>query len=137
MIILGLSAYPARSQTIGPSPPTRTTTVTVTSGVTTVVGNTIISTTGATPATNVTGGTLNVDTNVAPTPGPITVQTVNGNALQANGGTERHYAPDERRATTLSLGRCNSSRLCLRLRRKRPTHLMVSPTVLSDILIQL
>jgi outer membrane autotransporter protein len=55
--------------------------------VTTVVGNTIISTTLMTPATNVTGGTLVLDTSAGPTPGPITVQTLNGNALQAGGGT--------------------------------------------------
>ena len=87
MILTAIFVCPARSQTIGPSPPTRTTTVTVTSGVTTVVGNTIISTTLMTPATNVTGGTLVLDTSAGPTPGPITVQTLNGNALQAGGGT--------------------------------------------------
>ena len=73
----------AMAQTVGPSPPTITATINVNAGTTTVVGNTTVSTTGATNATNVTGGTLLLDSAA----GPITLQTVNGNALQANGGT--------------------------------------------------
>jgi outer membrane autotransporter protein len=77
---------PALSQTIGPSPPTQTTTINVTSGTTTVLGNTIVST-GAANASNVTIGTLVWDANAGPLPGLITVQTTTGNALQAAGGT--------------------------------------------------
>ncbi|SEB92261.1 outer membrane autotransporter barrel domain-containing protein [Beijerinckia sp. 28-YEA-48] len=76
-----------RGQTIGPSPPTITTTTNVTSGTATVVGNTAIETTLATHATNVSGGTLILDGSAGPTPGPISVRTLNGNALQASGGT--------------------------------------------------
>jgi outer membrane autotransporter protein len=79
-------AVPAASQTIGPSPPTRTTTINVTSGTTTVVGSTVVST-GAANASNVTGGTLVWDANAGPLPGLITVQTSSGNALQAAGGS--------------------------------------------------
>ena len=75
----------ARSQIVGPSPPTITTTVNVASGVTTIVGSTAIATTGATNATNVTGGSLNIDALAGPTPGPINLQTVDGHALLANG----------------------------------------------------
>jgi len=81
-----LSSRPAASQTIGPSPPTRTTTINVTSGTTTVVGNTVVAVAGATNASNVTGGTLVWDAGAGPLPGLITVQTQNGNALQAAGG---------------------------------------------------
>jgi outer membrane autotransporter protein len=77
---------PARTQTIGPSPPTVTTTINVTAGTTTVVGNTAVSVAGATNASNVTGGTLVWDAAAGPLPGLITVQTQNGNALQAAGG---------------------------------------------------
>lgn len=78
---------PAIAQTIvGPSPPTITTTVNVASGLTIIVGSTNIATVGATNATNVTGGTLTLDSTAGPLPGPISIQTVNGNALQANGG---------------------------------------------------
>ncbi len=77
----------ATAQTVGPSPPTITTTTNVNAGTTTVVGSTNIATTGATNATNVTGGTLRLDTTAGPAPGPITLLTANGNALQASGGT--------------------------------------------------
>src|SRR6201986_5295048 len=77
---------PARTQTIGPSPPTVTTTINVTAGTTTVVGNTAVSVAGAAKASNVTGGTLVWDAAAGPLPGLITVQTQNGNALQAAGG---------------------------------------------------
>ena len=82
-----LLAIPAASQTVGPSPPTVTTTINVTSGTTTVIGSTAVSTTGATNASNVTGGTLVWDAAAGPLSGLITVQTQNGNALQAAGGT--------------------------------------------------
>lgn len=77
----------AFAQTVGPSPPTITAPINVTAGTTTVVGSTNVATTGATNASNVTGGTLLLDSAAGPRPGPITFQTVNGNALQANGGT--------------------------------------------------
>jgi len=82
---IAISLSPLLAQTVGPG--TVTTTMTVTSGTTTVVGNTAIATTGTTAATNVTGGTLVFDPTAGPIPGPINVRTVNGNALQANGGT--------------------------------------------------
>ncbi|MGO4839262.1 hypothetical protein AB4144_44155, partial [Rhizobiaceae sp. 2RAB30] len=85
LAFLALLPGEAGAQIIGPSPPTRTTTVNVTAGTTTIVGSTDIATTGTTNATNVTGGTLVVDTSALPSPGPITIQTVNGNALQAGG----------------------------------------------------
>ncbi|WP_213735688.1 autotransporter outer membrane beta-barrel domain-containing protein [Bradyrhizobium sp. dw_411] len=87
--IIVIAAIPSRvrSQTVGPSPPTVTTTVNVTSGTTTVVGGTVVSVTGATNASNVTGGTLVWDAAAGPLPGLITVQSQNGNALQAAGGT--------------------------------------------------
>jgi autotransporter family porin len=69
---------------VGPSPPTITTTIVVPPDKT-VVGNTNVATTGATPATNVTGGTLLLDTLFPTNQGPISVQSVNGNALQATG----------------------------------------------------
>lgn len=78
---------PAGSQTVGPSPPPITTTINVVSGTTTVLGSTVVTVTGATNASNVTGGTLLWDANAGPSPGPITVQTTTGNALQAAGGT--------------------------------------------------
>ncbi|PWK60316.1 autotransporter outer membrane beta-barrel domain-containing protein, partial [Aminobacter sp. AP02] len=81
------SQGPAIAQTVGPSPPTIATTINVTTGTTTVVGSTSVSTTAATNATNVTGGTLVIDSSAGPSPGPISFQSVNGNALQASGGT--------------------------------------------------
>ena len=88
-VIIVVAAIPSRvsSQTIGPSPPTVTTTVNVTAGTTTVVGSTVVAVTGATNASNVTGGTLVWDAAAGPLPGLITVQTQTGNALQAAGGT--------------------------------------------------
>lgn len=77
--------HAAQAQTVGPG--TVTTTVNVSSGTTTVLGNTTISTTGSTAATNVTGGTLTFNLTQGPSPGRIIVQSVNGNAVQANGGT--------------------------------------------------
>lgn len=82
---LGAGLAPASAQTVGPG--AITTTVNVTSGTTTVVGSTTVSTTGATHASNVTGGTLVIDSSAGASPGAISFQTVNGNALQANGGT--------------------------------------------------
>ena len=75
----------AQSQTIGPSPPPITTTINVSSGVTTIVGSTDVATTLTTPATNVTGGQLVIDSVAGPSPGAITIQTENGNAVQAIG----------------------------------------------------
>lgn len=87
MIAAAINSGPARSQTIGPSPPTVTSTINVTTGTTTVVGSTAVSVAGATNASNVTGGTLVWDAAAGPLPGLITVQSQNGNALQAAGGT--------------------------------------------------
>ncbi|MGO4671352.1 autotransporter outer membrane beta-barrel domain-containing protein [Bosea sp. 2YAB26] len=81
-----LSSLPLGAQTVGPSPPTITATINVTAGTTTVVGSTNVATPGATNASNVTGGTLVIDSLAVPLPGPITFQALNGNALQANGG---------------------------------------------------
>ena len=86
MLLFALSDT-VSAQTIGPSPPDITMTVNVTSGTTTVVGNTVISTTGTTAATNVTSGTLVFDCSAGTNPGPINVQTTSGNALNAAGGT--------------------------------------------------
>jgi outer membrane autotransporter protein len=87
--LIFVGAFPSRvkSQTIGPSPPTVTTTINVTTGTTTVLGSTAVSVAGATNASNVTGGTLVWDAAAGPLPGLITVQSQNGNALQAAGGT--------------------------------------------------
>lgn len=81
-----LSSLPLGAQTVGPSPPTITATINVTAGTTTVVGSTNVATAGATNASNVTGGTLVIDSLAGPLPGAITFQALNGNALQANGG---------------------------------------------------
>ncbi|TIX21263.1 hypothetical protein, partial [Mesorhizobium sp.] len=83
-IALILAPGLAEAQTVGPG--TITSTVNVTSGITTVVGNTTISTAGSTPATNVTGGMLTFDLTAGPSPGAIIVQSVNGNGVQTNGG---------------------------------------------------
>ena len=85
MTAAALIPSPVRSQTVGPGPVT--TTINVTAGTTTVVGSTAVSVTGATNGSNVTGGTLIWDAAAGPLPGLITVQTGNGNALQAAGGT--------------------------------------------------
>lgn len=63
--------------------------VNVPAGSQTVVGSTTISSTGTNAGVNVTGtGVLTFDATTGPSPGPIAVQTVNGNALQAaSGGT--------------------------------------------------
>lgn len=76
---------PAHAQTVGPG--TVNTTVNVSATPTTIVGGTTVSTTGTTAGTNVTGSTLLVDSLAGPSPGAITIQSVNGNALAANGGT--------------------------------------------------
>lgn len=52
-----------------------------------IVGSTTVTSGGATAGTNVTGSTLTIDSLLGPAPGSILVQTLNGNALQANGGT--------------------------------------------------
>lgn len=83
IVVVGTTtAAPAQ---IGPSPPTITTTINVNAGTTTVVGSTDIATTLGTNATNVTGGSLVFDSTLGILPGLITVQTANGNALQASG----------------------------------------------------
>ncbi|WP_441477441.1 autotransporter family protein [Bosea sp. 2KB_26] len=82
-----MSSLPLGAQTVGPSPPTITATINVTAGTTTVVGSTNVATAGAANASNVTGGTLVIDSLAGPLPGAITFQALNGNALQANGGT--------------------------------------------------
>lgn len=86
-VVLTAMPAPVVAQTVGPSPPTITAPINVNAGATTVVGSTTVATTGATNASNVTGGTLFLNSTTGPSPGPITFQTVNGNALQANGGT--------------------------------------------------
>lgn len=93
-LFLGMSmtawlAEPSIAQTVGPG--TQTTPVNVSSGTTTIVGNTTVDVRGTgtpttTNATNVTGGTLIVDMTAGASPGGITLYTDNGNALYANGG---------------------------------------------------
>ena len=78
-------AVPALAADVGPSPPTITAPVNVT-GNTRIVGSTIISVTGTNNATNVSGGTLTLDSTAGPSPGAITIQTVNGNGLNATAG---------------------------------------------------
>ncbi|MDM0031767.1 autotransporter outer membrane beta-barrel domain-containing protein [Variovorax sp. J22P271] len=73
------------AQDIGPSPPTITGTVNV-STPRTVVGSTVFSITTPTPALNVTGGTLTLDAAAGPVPGPISLTTTTGTALRADGG---------------------------------------------------
>jgi hypothetical protein len=87
---VSMLAWPdaAPAQTVGPSPPTVTTTIVVPPGVTTtVVGTTEVSTGGTDKGALVqAGGTLIVDTAAGPLPGPINFSTVNGNALEALAG---------------------------------------------------
>ncbi len=54
---------------------------------TVIVGSTTVTAGGATAGTNVTGSTLTLDSLLGPAPGAILLQTLNGNALNANGGT--------------------------------------------------
>ncbi|MGC3965790.1 MAG: hypothetical protein QM803_21380 [Rhodocyclaceae bacterium] len=83
---LGLLLNPAAAQTtIGPSPPTVTTTVTVTSGTTTVVGSTDITPAQKVRAAVVSGGTLVLDAQAGPAPGPVRIRTDGANALVASG----------------------------------------------------
>lgn len=53
---------------------------------TTIVGSTTVTSGGATNGTNVTGLLLTLDSLLGPAPGAILIQTLNGNALNANGG---------------------------------------------------
>ncbi|MDR3503669.1 MAG: hypothetical protein P4L79_13915 [Legionella sp.] len=53
---------------------------------TTIVGSTTVTSGGATNGTNVTGFLLTLDSLLGPSPGTIIIQTLNGNALNANGG---------------------------------------------------
>jgi len=80
------SIHAAAVQAVGPGPiPVP---LNVTSGSTTVVGNSTLTATGYTFATNVTGGTLTLDPSAGTSGGmPITVQSVYGFGLLANGTT--------------------------------------------------
>ena len=71
--------------TVGPG--SYSTTLNVTAGTTTVVGNTTVATTGTDPAALVSGGSLVVDMQAGPQPGTIYLGAVTGNGLFANGGT--------------------------------------------------
>jgi len=59
--------------------------VNVTSGTQQVVGGTVVTSTGANPGANVTGGTLDIDSNAGLSPDLIRFITASGNALQASG----------------------------------------------------
>lgn len=52
-----------------------------------IVGSTTVTAAGATNATNVTSGLLLINPTLGPSPGPVVLQTQNGNGLNANGGT--------------------------------------------------
>ncbi|MDR1529065.1 MAG: hypothetical protein LBS40_01385 [Burkholderiales bacterium] len=67
--------------------PAVTSTIDVNSGRTIVVGNTTVSVGGGSLAARVTGGSLLLDSQAGPKPGPITVNTVSGTALNASGGS--------------------------------------------------
>lgn len=54
---------------------------------TTIVGSTTVTSSGTTNGTNVTGSLLTLDSLLGPSPGMILIQTLNGNALNANGGS--------------------------------------------------
>ena len=68
---------------VGPGPVTGP--VTVTSGSQEVVGGTVVTSTGSNPGTNVTGGTLVIDSNAGLAPALIRFVTASGNGLQASG----------------------------------------------------
>ena len=53
---------------------------------TTIVGDTTVTSSGTMSGANVTGFQLTLDSLLGPSPGAILIQTVNGNALNANGG---------------------------------------------------
>ncbi|WP_165488559.1 MULTISPECIES: autotransporter outer membrane beta-barrel domain-containing protein [Dyella] len=73
------------AQSVGPG--TVTAPVNVTTGTTTIVGNTTVDVrSGANNATNVSGGTLVVDMRAGSRPGAISLLTNGGNALYTNGG---------------------------------------------------
>lgn len=72
--------------TVGPG--TRTTTVTSTSGTTTVQGGATVDTSaGATDGVFANGGDVVLDMQAGPSPGAITVRTASGRALHATSGT--------------------------------------------------
>jgi hypothetical protein len=87
LLVVALTPLGVRAQTIGPGPVAGPRNVPA--GTTTVVGSTTITSTGTNAGVNVTNtGTLIFDSTAGPSPGAISVQTVNGNALQAaSGGT--------------------------------------------------
>lgn len=84
-VVLLCASEGALAQDIGPSPPTITGTTNV-STPRTVVGGTVFSLAGPASALIVTAGTLSLDAAAGPSPGPISLTTVTGNALQASGG---------------------------------------------------
>ncbi|WP_421568719.1 autotransporter outer membrane beta-barrel domain-containing protein [Stenotrophomonas sp. PD6] len=76
----------AAQATVGPG--TSTTTVTSTTGTTTVVGGTTIDTTaGSSEGVFANGGDVLLDTQAGPTPGAIAVRTASGRGLHATVGT--------------------------------------------------
>jgi len=68
---------------IGPGPVAGP--VTVTSGSQEIVGGTVVTSTTSNPGTNVTGGTLDINSNAGAAPALIRFITASGNALQASG----------------------------------------------------
>lgn len=60
--------------------------ISVTTQNTSIIGSTTVTSTGANFGANVTGSLLTIDSLLTPFPGPILIQTLNGNALNANGG---------------------------------------------------
>jgi type V secretory pathway adhesin AidA len=58
----------------------------VTTQNTSIVGSTTVTSTGANFGANVTGFLLTLDSLLTPSPGSILIRTLNGNALNANGG---------------------------------------------------
>lgn len=61
--------------------------VSVTTQATSIIGSTTVTATGTNAGANVTGSILTLDSLLGPSPGLIVVQTNNGNALNANGGS--------------------------------------------------
>ncbi|MET3929239.1 outer membrane autotransporter protein [Lysobacter sp. OAE881] len=59
--------------------------VNVTSGTVQVVADTVVTSSGSNPGANVTGGTLDIDSNAGGAPGLIRFITASGNAFQASG----------------------------------------------------
>ena len=60
--------------------------VTSITGPTSIVGSTTVTSTGTIAGANVAGSILTLDSLLGPSPGPILIQTNNGNALNAVGG---------------------------------------------------